>query len=178
MRRPLSIALIALIVFNTIGYYGFLLGLQYHNERKLLESFDSENGKVSETISIKIPIAIPYATDSKEYERVEGVFEHKGEFLRLVKQRLYRDTLEIVCIRDVKHKAINQAFVNFASSFADQPGDTPASKTIQFIKEYLSTTISISGAAEGWGMAIAVSQFEIALHPDYISSIIHPPERS
>ena len=161
-----------------MGYYGFLLGLQYHHERKLIESLDAKNGNLSGTVSIKIPITIPYATDSREYERVDGVFEHKGEFLRLVKQRFYRDTLEIVCIRDIQHEKINEALVNYASSLTDKTGDIPASKAIQLIKEYISTAISISHAAAGWGIEMTVSQSGVTLFPDYISSIVHPPERS
>ena len=34
------------------------------------------------------------------YERVNGEFEHNGEFFKLVKQKLENDTLNIVCIKD------------------------------------------------------------------------------
>lgn len=144
----------------------------------MIETLDADSANLSETISIKIPITIPYASDSREYERIDGVIEHNGEFLRFVKQRLYRDTLEIVCIRDVQHKKINQALVDYASSLTDKTSDMPASKAIEFIKEYLSTTISLSGAAEGWAKTIALTQVATVLHSFYFPSIIHPPERS
>jgi hypothetical protein len=178
LRGTLSIALIALILFNSMGYYGFMLGLQYHNGRKLIEALDAEYENLSGAISIKIPITIPYATDSWEYERVDGIFEHKNEFFRLVKRRLYRDTLEIICIRDVQHKQINQAFVKHASSMTDKTDSTPGPKAIQLVKEYMATTTSISRAAEGWRMHISASQLEVVLHSGYSSLIIQPPERS
>jgi hypothetical protein len=45
-----------------------------------------------ETILLKIPVAVPYQIDSEGYERVDGEFEHQGEFYRLVKQKYQNDT--------------------------------------------------------------------------------------
>jgi hypothetical protein len=70
-----------------VGYYGVFVGLKFSSEIAIREQFDAENYTAEEVI-IKVPIAIPYATDSKGYERVDGEFEHNGEFYRLVKQKI------------------------------------------------------------------------------------------
>jgi hypothetical protein len=176
LKRPLSIALITLILFNTTGYYGLLLVLQYHHEQKLMQTLDNNDEKLPGTTTIRIPITIPYSTDSRGYERVDGIFEHHGEFFRLVKQRLYRDTLEIICIRDAQHKKINQAFVSHAGSITDKAGNIPNLKNFEVNKEYLSTQVCVAAAAEGWRTTLSVTPLDIAPIPAHLSLIIDPPE--
>jgi hypothetical protein len=55
------------------------------------------------------------------YERVNGEFEHNGEFFKLVKQKLENDTLNIVCIRDHKEKELFGAFKDFIKLSNDLP---------------------------------------------------------
>jgi hypothetical protein len=55
------------------------------------------------------------------YERVNGEFEHNGEFFKLVKQKLENDTLNIVCIRDHKEKELFGAFRDFIKLSNDLP---------------------------------------------------------
>ena len=76
------------------------MGLRYQNNVEMLEKLDLEDYNEAEMITVKIPISVPYASDSEEFERVDGLFEHKGEFYRLVKQRLFLDTLYVVCVKD------------------------------------------------------------------------------
>jgi hypothetical protein len=161
-----------------MGYYGVLLGLEIRNERQMMERLDAENYDNSKAVLIKVPITIPYATDSQEFERVDGIFEHNGEFFRLVKQRLYRDTLHIVCVKDDQQKEIAQAFAIYAGSLTDKSTDNSSVKMPDMIKEYLPSTISISVKAIGWGKDIPPSIFKVDLIHDYIASIIHPPERA
>ncbi|MEI9919073.1 MAG: hypothetical protein WDO14_09770 [Bacteroidota bacterium] len=167
--------LIALVLFNTMGYYGFLLGMQYHNNQKQIATLNKESENLKETVTLKIPLAIPYASEWHGYERVDGVFEYKDKFLRLVKQRFYGDTLEIICVRDVQHEKINNAFVEHARSMGDDT-NAPHSKDIQVIKEYTATTFSISSIAGGWSLSIEPSYLIEEIHPIYLSSIIQPPE--
>ncbi len=55
------------------------------------------------------------------YERVNGEFEHNGEFFKLVKQKLENDTLSVVCIRDHKEKELLGAFKDFIKLSNDLP---------------------------------------------------------
>ncbi|HEY5746836.1 MAG TPA: hypothetical protein VIU12_12210 [Chryseolinea sp.] len=178
MKRTLSFALIALILFNNMGYHVFFLALQFHNDRTLIETLDDVTEIPSETVSIKIPIAIPYLTDSREYVRVDGVVEYKGESLRLVKQRLHRDTLEIVCIKDSQRNEANQAFITYARSLHDKARAGHHWKVAQPVKDFLATAVAISAAAEGWTMQILHSKYDSLLNPRYMASLIQPPERT
>ncbi|MEJ0030596.1 MAG: hypothetical protein WDO15_09600 [Bacteroidota bacterium] len=49
MKRIFSIVLILLILFNTMGYYGFLLGLEYQNDRKQIATLNANSENLKET---------------------------------------------------------------------------------------------------------------------------------
>jgi hypothetical protein len=146
----------------------------------MTQKLDDDDYDKSETITVKIPITIPYATDSRDFERVDGTFEYQGEFYRLVKQRLISDTLHIVCVKDHQGKRINQAIESFVKTFTDKPvNDQQNVQTFSdFIKDYLTTSISITSLSFGWQLEVAKVTSLAVFLPTYNSSIIHPPERA
>jgi hypothetical protein len=134
----------------------------------------------SQAITIKVPVTIPYATDSPDFVRVEGTFQHEGEFYRLVKQRLLSDTLHIVCVKDEQSKRINEALTDYVKTFTDKPvSDSQHVLTFSdFIKDYLTTTVSIAHVNFGWQRELEKSTSLAVFIPAYSPSIIHPPERA
>jgi hypothetical protein len=156
VKKGLTIVLLALFLLNVLGYYGFFLGLQFVNEKEMKALFDDDNFLPEEEITIKVPIAIPYASDSRGFTRVDGEFEHEGEVYRMVKQRYIRDTLYIVCVKDNKSKEIKQALNDYVKSFTDKPSsEKGGTKTIQnFIKDYISSSTTLQSEDGGWDKMI------------------------
>lgn len=144
-------------------------------ERLDLEDYDNE-----ETITLKIPISIPYLTEDKEFVRVDGVFEHQGEVYRLVKQKISPDTVTVICVKDHTASRIHEAMLSYVKTFTDKPiGQSPTSKIlVSLIKEYLPQTFFIGNIAGGWQTDLAKADFINCLIPSFTASIIHPPERS
>lgn len=181
MRKLISIVFISLFLLNVLGYYGLFFGLQYRNSQKMNSQLDADNYMEEEAITIKVPITIPYATDSKDFERVSGEFEYNGEYYRLVKQRLTRDTLHIVCVKDHQGKRIHQALASYVETFTDKPVDSQHSSsksTTDLIKDYLTQTLSFSNASAGWEIELPTTRNSPVFVSDYYSSIVHPPERA
>lgn len=162
-----------------MGYYGVFLGLQYQNDKEMIQKLDAEDYSESETKIIKIPILIPYATDSKGFERVDGKFQHNGEFYRLVKQKLSKDTLYIVCVKDNENKIIDQAMSSFVKTFTDQPIDNSSSSkiVISFIKDYIPHTFAVRHLSFGWESDVVKESKRTILKSSFYPSITHPPER-
>jgi hypothetical protein len=163
-----------------MGYYGLFLGLRYQNTQQFTQRLDADNYNVAEEVLIKIPITIPYATDSKEFERVNGEFEHNGEFYRLVKQRLSNDTLYVVCIKDHTSKRINEALADYVKTFTDNPGNTSHSVNTlpNFIKDYVGNSFSIKPVSVGWSTDVNNQSPPKTLVSSFLVSIVHPPERA
>jgi len=157
VKRGLTIVLLVLFLLNVLGYYGVFMGLQFVNEREMRALFDDDNFLPEEEITIKVPITVPYATDAREFTRVDGEFEHQGETYRMVKQRYISDTLHIVCVKDNTSKEIKQALNDYVKSFTDKPSSEKGStKTIQnFIKDYIPCFTVLQSEESGWNKVLS-----------------------
>lgn len=177
MRTTFSILLIVLLLLNVLGYYGVFLGLQYKNAQDFTSRLDAEDYTEEETFTIKVPLVVPYHTDDQQYERVNGEIEHKGEFFRLVKQKLSKDTLYIVCIKDHTGKNIKKALSDYVKTFSDKPADANhQSKTVpSFIKDFLSIEISLMSSVHGWIHTINFPQGNETFSSLFLTITTPPP---
>lgn len=174
----MTIVLLVLFLLNVLGYYGVFLGLQFANEKEMKAQFDDDNFLPEEEITIKVPITIPYATDSRGFSRVDGEFEHEGEVYRMVKQRYLSDTLYIVCVKDNKSKEIKKALHDYVKTFTDKSSsEKGSSKTIQnFIKDYISTTTAIQSVNAGWNKKITYRSHASLIESPAIQLNSPPPK--
>lgn len=161
MKRGFTIFLLALFLLNVLGYYGIFLGLEFRNKKEMKALFDDEDSVIQQEITVKVPITVPYASDSREFTRVDGEFEYVGETYRLVKQRVISDTLYIVCVKDDQSKSIKQALADYVKTFTDKPvNEKSNSNTVpNFIKDFISCSTSIQSNAHGWNNSIAFNEY-------------------
>jgi hypothetical protein len=147
--------LLVAFFFNLAGYYALFEILSYQANRELQQHLDANDYADNETVMIKIPITLPYQPSQTEFERIAGGFEYRGEFYKLVKQRLESDTLSVVCIKDNKEKALVVAMSDFAKLSNDLPATSTTLKIIgSFLKEYDSANdLKLIGFA-GWSLNI------------------------
>jgi len=180
LKKAIAIFLVLLLLFNALGFVGLFVGLRYKTSQDLVQRLDNLDYSEDETITLSMPISIPYHMDSEEYERVDGEIEHEGEFYRLIKQKLVKDTLYIVCIKDSKSKRIKQAFADYVKSFTDKPTNTNHQTTniaSTFIKDYIPQTFHVESSSTGWTQDVFVSSNPVVLLSSFSASIVHPPER-
>jgi hypothetical protein len=176
VKKVVSISLIALLLLNVMGYYAVLLGIKYQNARNLTTRFDNDNYDKLQEITLRVPITVPYYQDTN-FERVDGEIEHNGEFYRLVKQKLAKDTLYIVCVKDVKSKQIKQALSDYVKTFTDQSADAPQVKLFAtFIKDYITSAFSLAPQAGGWDVALKFHHQEESVLPAILFRFSPPPE--
>ena len=116
------------------------MGLRYQAKSEISQRLDDEQYSEAETITFEIPLAVPYGFDSKDYERVDGEFEYKGEFYKMVKQKLFRDTLYIVCINNKSEKELITDMTNFVKLSTDLPSSSKDHSKVlnNLLKEYVS----------------------------------------
>ena len=180
MRKYFSILFTVLILLNVMGYYGLFLGLEYRNARVMVQKLDADDYNASETITLKIPIAVPYVFDSPSFERVNGQFQYKGEFYRLVKQRLSKDTLQVICVKDVQSKNIQRALTSYVETFTDNPAGNATASNIfsDFSKDYFSPLFSMDQPSLGWSVDVTQRTSLLIINSTFCSSVVHPPERN
>jgi hypothetical protein len=175
-----AIVMLFLFLLNVLGYYGVFVGLRHINVRELVQKLDDNSYKESETTTFKIPLTVPYYTDSRDFERVDGEFEHNGEVYRLVKQKLSQDTLQIVCVKDNESKKINQVLADYVKTFTDKPGQSKQNtKSLQvLIKDFIPFSVAVTCNSFGWAHTVDYVSMPQNFNPSFCASIIHPPERA
>jgi hypothetical protein len=180
LKKVIAIFLVILILFNTLGFYGIFVGLRYKAKKDIVHRLDNDQYQYKETITLKVPLSIPYNTDDEDYERVDGEVEYQGEFYRLVKQKLVSDTLYIVCIKDIKSKQIKQALADYVKSFTDKPADNKSQGKMQttFIKDFLPTSFSLSASTEGWNSSLILNRSDLSAFSNRPVTFIGPPPKS
>jgi hypothetical protein len=135
LKRTVSILLLSVFLFNVGGYYIVFWGLRQHADQALAKKLDAGLYVDEETIELKIPVTLPYPLQQRGYERVEGRFEHKGEFYKLVKQKHAHDTLYVICIRDSQEKKLVKTMQDYAKMTNDLPSSSK--KALHFLGKFL-----------------------------------------
>jgi len=177
VKRLFAIIILNIFLLNVLGYYGVLLGLKADSGTALASRLNSDMYDLGGTVTFKVPLAVPYSADSEGYERVDGEFKQDGEIYRLVKQRLYQDTLYIVCVKDEATSKINKTLEDFVQSFAGQDDDSQQTVAApSFIKDYVNTEITLASSNNGWETEVAKASTPHYCFDSYYASIVHPPD--
>jgi hypothetical protein len=179
LKKITILALLALLLLNVAGYYGILIMAKLQNQQALHSLFDADQLDEHEVDVIKIPLTLAYPVQDNGYQRVDGIFEYKGEFLRLIKQRIYKDTLFIVVAKDHQEKKIREALTDYVKTFTDMPTDSNGGTRIKFdfIKYYISPNQPSSHPTDVWNYLIPF-QDEVAFTQVVYLSIPSPPPKA
>lgn len=178
MKRVLAIFLVLLHLLNVVGFYGVFSQLEVINNKRVKSRLDEDVYAGSDAITLRIPLSLPYSTSQQNYERVDGKFNHQGEVYRLVKQKLYNDTLYIVCVKDRKGTVIKEAIEELALSLTDKPADARSSSKTSglFVKDF-ETSATLEVQLQRIVLAIASpSYYNILYAFDILELKDHPPQ--
>jgi hypothetical protein len=120
-----------ILLFNWYGYQLLSTYLQNKADRRLEASLDRENYDESQLIPIHIPItSLSYYNSSTSFERVDGQLEINGIRYKYVKRRLFRDSLELLCIPNQATMSLQRDKENFFRQVNDlQQQSTQGKKT-------------------------------------------------
>jgi hypothetical protein len=103
-------------------FYISQLSAEYRIQDKLNDVKSDDEGLVT----VKIPIHLPYQTNWKEFERIDGELKYNGTTYKYVKRKVQNDTLILVCLnfnqKDLIQKNSNDYFkkVNDISTDANK----------------------------------------------------------
>ena len=131
LKRLAAILLMGILLFNWYGYQLLSTYLQNKADRRLEASLDRDNYDESQLIPIHIPItALSYYNSSTSFERVDGQLEINGIRYKYVKRRLFKDSLELLCIPNQAAMSLQSAKEDFFRQVNDlQQHSTQGKKT-------------------------------------------------
>ncbi len=129
MKRLFSFFLLFLVLLNAVGYYGLLLIAQEHWGITATRRIEQNAGELSGQVIFRVPFSVPYATNTA-YTQANGRLTYEGKVYRLVKQKLYNDTLYIVCIHDNKGTQLEGMLSACTRSFSNESKEHPSESKV------------------------------------------------
>jgi len=99
LNRTAAILLLGILLFNWCGFRFLASYLGERGDRELSAQLDESKYDESQLLSIKVPARhLAYYNPSIQFERVDGQIEVGGIRYNYVKRRLYKDSVEMLCI--------------------------------------------------------------------------------
>jgi hypothetical protein len=175
VKRAVSILLLALFLFNVGGYYIVFWGLRQHHNYQLNSRLDANQYSEEETIELKIQLSLPYPLTQSGYERINGRFEHNGEFYKLVKKQVVNDILYVVCIRDHQEKQIVETMKEVESLTSDIPKSDKDISVLKLLKDFESNEEAALAGIPGWVQSFEFSTRTYSINSADLSKTGPPP---
>lgn len=85
--------------------------------------------------TVKIPIRLPYHTDWKDYESVEGEVTYHNTTYRYVKQKVFRDTLILLCVNYPEKSQIHKNYSDYFKKVNDLNSDSSKKQVLKQAKD-------------------------------------------
>lgn len=176
LRKTLSILLLAVFAFNAVGYYSIYLIAKYHHDRAFSARLDLDEYAGSESIIVKIPFSLPAQPNFNGYERVNSEFVCNGEVYKMIKQKVVRDTLYVVMVKDRQQESMRQALAQFTEGQHSSKSESRSSVIDTFSKDYISGRCQIIHQATGWSQPLVFATRETAWSTIPVSLQTPPPK--
>ena len=119
LRKTIVILLLALHLFNIAGYSIVFQFLMHHSDHVIAEKIDAGQVQSSELFELKVPLHLPYSTNSNFYEPAIGNVEIEGVHYSYVKKRVSSDTLYILCLQNTRKTRLKNAKTSFSAQVAE-----------------------------------------------------------
>lgn len=171
----MSIILLMVFLFNVGGYYIVFWGLRLETNQQLTARLDAGLYDPDATIELKIPVTLPYPIHTDDFKRVDGGFEHNGEYYKLVKHKFQNDTLYIVCIRDGETRELVNAMTDYIRLTQAFPVNHEKAHNFleKLAKDFLSRPTG--GIVERGGFSIMIAFFQLTDSFETRSIPVHSP---
>jgi hypothetical protein len=178
LTRLLTISLLAILVFNMFGYQCVVAYLQQQNAFAIEARIDKDQYDDSELISIKVSLNLPYYNGYAEFERTYGSVNIDGIDYEYVKRRVYKDTLELLCIPNYEKTKLSTVSGEIAKGVAEN-GSQPAKKPITIktlMPDYFLQLADHQLVPSTQSIATYFSKYNDALPVNYSSPKDKPPQ--
>jgi len=136
VKKLAAILLIALFLFNTIGYRIMFYFVQQHDDIVLESSLDKDEYNENDLITIKVPISLPYQTNWKEFERVDGEVSIDGKIYKYVKRKVQDGQMILMCLPDEHKMRLQTARDDFFKLASDLTSTNSSKKSGSTVPVY------------------------------------------
>jgi hypothetical protein len=79
VKKIVAIFFILVFLFNLAGYQAWYYFAEREADIQIIVDLDNESYNDEDLITIKVPLSLPYQTDCREFERVDGELNLDGK---------------------------------------------------------------------------------------------------
>jgi hypothetical protein len=98
LKKLASILLLAILLFNWVGYRLVTSVLQEQADAQLQSTVEENRYNDQDLVEIRVPLNLPYQTDWKEFQAYDGEIKVDGVDYRYVKRKVEHGQLVLLCI--------------------------------------------------------------------------------
>jgi hypothetical protein len=99
VKQLFSILLLAIFAFNIFGYKIYFAIAENNSDISIENKIEKQEYNSTDLVTYKISAKqLPYYTNSKSFEIAKGEVEVNGIIMTYVKKRIFKDTMEYVCL--------------------------------------------------------------------------------
>ena len=113
MRIIASIFFLSVLLFNWFGYRIVMDYMQKQQNSHFEIKLDNKEYDPASLVEIRVPVSLPYQTDWKEFQRVDGEIEFNGIHYKYVERKLEAGEMIYKCIPDEGKTQLLNARENF-----------------------------------------------------------------
>jgi len=145
LKKAISILLLSFFLFNIIGYKLFFFYQVIEADSLIQARIDVLHESDESLFTVKIPIRLPYHTDWKDYESVEGEMTYNKTTYKYVKRKVLRDTLILLCVKYQEKSVIEKNSNEYFKKVNDLTTDSKKKQEIKHAKDdfYQKSEISM-----------------------------------
>ena len=129
LKRLAAILFFVVVLFNFYGYRLVISYMQANSDAALEKQVDKNDYNQAQLITIKTKLDLPYYSSSAEFERAYGTITINGESYQYVSRRIYKDTLELLCLPNEAKTKMQSLKNEFTKELADGQSTTPKKHT-------------------------------------------------
>lgn len=134
-----------IFLFNTIGYKAIFFYLEQEADVRIAAKIRTLDELDQQLITVKIPINLPYQTDWREFESVDGEMTFKGKTYKYVKRKVLRDTLILLCIDHKEKSQLQKSSADYFKKVNDLTSETNKKPVLKQSKtDYYQKAVSFS----------------------------------
>lgn len=119
MKKLFAILLLAVMVFNLVGYRLLFSYMDNKVQANMVKQLDENTYTADGLLEVKIPLQLPYTTNWKSFERFDGVIELNGVSYSYFERKISNDTLVLHCVPNLQRDHLKKAQKDFARAVND-----------------------------------------------------------
>lgn len=119
-----------MIGYKLLFYYQIRVAESFMQER--IQTIDESDESL---FTLKIPIRLPYHTDWKDFESVEGEISYNNTTYKYVKRKVLRDTLILLCVNYQEKSLIRKNQDDYFKRVNDLTADNSKKQVLKQTKD-------------------------------------------